>query len=406
MAAAVNINDAEIFSSKSSQQITNHPEYSHFINVNNGFNIEAYIEHLNEKIVEAKQASRPTTVKKEIIILIYTHGIDIPGEKINQNLTRKVVNPTTHTTSLSHVSIRQCVTGISGTLMTQLGLFKDKMIQAFYEQGIHKINLQERKKIIENTIRLHTAEARLEAVRKLKALNKRSNTNTRRKADNNRKQRDYFHILSQVMSNEDIFPDKLFEKAMNFDVRTIKPQYNHAYYLNGPLPDPTTEGGKNDLLFGVFTVLHSTEQEDQPHTVFGCCESRSKIDISTINKKEVDLYESAYWAKRLRFPGFVNLMVNQVNKNACKTHGFVFNDQKNPVIFLSALTSYLSKIYDNIYFIDISCRDLAHYAKETEKKTRKKMTLKELKKLREEMAEAEISRKSYSRGEEAAQVAE
>jgi hypothetical protein len=317
-------------------------------NGNKVFLLEDYIEDLKSEIEQALEESRPSAVKKEIIILNYAHGVDLPNDKINRTseVTRRYgrdekgyLKPPT----VSNRSIRQCVAGITGTIMSQSGLFKDKLAQDLYKYGIHKINLQARKKVIENTIRLHTAEDTYAYLVKMHSTHGHG-------------RRRYLKYLQTVKIRGNIYDDRRFEKSMNFDVRTIKPQYNHAYDLVEPLHDPTTVDGKNDDRFGIFTVLHSTEPEDQENTVFGCCGSEGGIDISKISPDKVDLHKSKYWERKLKHIGFETLERNLINQRAFAKHGF-----HRRVIFLSTLTNYLSYLYDNIYLIDVSCRDLSRY---------------------------------------------
>ncbi len=347
---------------------------------NNTFEIEEYIADLKDEIEQAKEEARPTTVKREIILLIMCHGVDLPDDRVNRNTVLRRRDEVTRTYSDVKISTRQCVAGIPGTLMSQSGLYKDKLLQSFYKDNIHRINLQARKKIIENTIRLHTAEDTEAHAKKFQ-----KNKGPRRK-------KFYQHLKTLKLTNN-IYHDRIFEKVMNFDVRTIKPHYNHAYDLVERLGNSATVDAKNEERFGVFTVLHSTEPEDQNNTVFGCCQTKSKgnIDISQITKDKVDLHESEYWKARLKCVGFMDLETNLSNQSKFRKHGF-----HRRVIFLSTLFNYLYHIYDNIYIIDISCRDLSRYVGRNPKGAIN----------REAMALNEVSNGSYSPVQEAAQVAE
>jgi hypothetical protein len=311
---------------------------SYFTETN--FGIEQYIQELKDEIEQAKEESRPTNVKKEIIIMCYAHGVDLPDDKINRSDAR--VKYLTAGPNKKEVKIRQCVAGSTGTLMSQQGIFKDKLIKELYKNDIHKLALKQRKTIIENTIRLNSAE--------YTHIHSFGVTGPARKR--------YYNRIRTLKLHGDIFNDNVFEKMMNYGIKTIKPQYNHAYDLEEPFDEHPTVNGKNDDRFGFFTVLYSTEPEDSKNTVFGCCASSNGIDISKINKEDIDLYESDYWKSRLKKVGFNDLFVNLPNQASFRKHNF-----HRRVIFLSTLLTYLSPIYENIYIIDISCRDLERHVR-------------------------------------------
>jgi hypothetical protein len=285
------------------------------------FDIDDMISEYKENIAEALHESKPTSVKKEIILMIDNHGQDLPGDILDPSLTRQV---------------RMCVSGASGIPYMSVGIYKDKLLDAFYEAGIHKIGLSYRKKIVENTIKLHSAQ-----YTKTYSF---SQTGEELKRRYLRLQQEHTHLLEQNGL-------KLY---MNMHVKHIKPVIDHKYYtgnFHGCTDINRKSGVIDEKIFGMFTIISSTEPEDQEYTLFGCCASDDKSHLD-YNKATANPRDKNY----RKFDLFKWITKNKIRRP--------FKEFVVPkFILLSDILTVLKEKYDNVYIIDNTCRSISNYMK-------------------------------------------
>jgi hypothetical protein len=282
------------------------------------FDISDMISEYKENITEALREAIPTKVRKEIILMIDNHGNDLPDSILDPLLTKQV---------------RMCVAGSVGIPFSSTGIYKDKLLDAFYENNIHKIGITYRKKIVENIIKLHSAE--------YTKTYSYSQKGEELKRHYKKIQQDFGHLLE---------PDGL-KIYLNLPIKHIKPVIDHRYstgYIDGCTDINRKSGVIDENIFGMITVISSTEPEDQDNTFFGCCTTDDKRRLNftkaTSDKRDIrnyrkfDLIESRYWKNTIKKP----------------FKGYI----KPKFILLSDILKSLKERYDNIYIIDNTCRTL------------------------------------------------
>ena len=316
------------------------------------FDINDYIDIHKERIDESSKDDKQTSLKKEIILMVYTHGNDLPEKKLDTEDTK---------------GVRSCVAGPTGQLFMQSGIYKDKILDAFYEHRIHEKKIKTRKEIVENIIKLHSAEyIKLNMFARPKETIKR-------------------YYSSYKPNNENFFEKDGLKSWLNYHVKHIKPVVDHEYsYEDVDLT--TNKNRKPNMIdpskFGLFTVVSSSVEEDQPHTIFGECIENGKIDYTKISRNKFDLLNSPYWYTKIGRP----------------YKGYVLR-RGSSIILLSDVLKKLKLKYENIYIVDISCRDLSIYKKSLKNKNpniSEEEIMQILLQHREKIGNNEISKGTYS----------
>lgn len=309
------------------------------------FDIADTIAEYKENIAETLREAKPTKVKKEIILMIDNHGVDLPGNILDTNLTKQV---------------RMCVSGSTGIPFANTGIYKDKLLDAFYETNFHKIGIAHRKKLVENIIKLHSAEY----------------TKTYSYGRKGEELKRYYKQYQDALQHK--FESDGLKIYLNLHVKHIKPVIDHKYSTgnfsgySGCTDINRKSGVIDENIFGMFTIISTTEPEDQEYTFFGCCASDNKKHLNyskatsnkrdTINYRKFDLIGSKYWRTKIKKP----------------FDGYVIPK----FIHLSNILTSLKEKYDNIYIIDNTCRSISQYIKDNPdvQINFKKMNLNELSK--------------------------